>query len=306
MTENSQEKMNIVLCMNSKYVMPSLVCMTSILQNNKNPIDFYILYSHLENQEIELIKQTVEGYSKNNSLTPIKIDDNVFSDGPTFGRSREAYFRLLIPTVLPKNLERCLYVDSDVIIQKPLNNFYNEAFEEKAFVVCQDMGEFLLFHKERHEVLNIPREYRYFNSGVLLFNLNYSRNSFEVGVFSNYIKQNIKKLKFLDQDVLNALFYDKVKFVNSSQYNYMEILISHLLANDNMEKASIVHFIQKPWKYTYNGINAKYWWKYAKKIYPFEHFKFSVVNFIYRKFLGQLLLVISIQNLKKIKQIIKK
>ena len=103
-----KEKMNIALCMNSKYVMPSVVCITSILENNKTPIDFYILYSYLKTEEIEYMKNIVKKYGDNYSLIPIQITEKFFDDSPTLGRSKEAYFRLLISTVLPKNTDRSL------------------------------------------------------------------------------------------------------------------------------------------------------------------------------------------------------
>jgi lipopolysaccharide biosynthesis glycosyltransferase len=118
----------------------------------------------------------------------------------------------------------------------------------------------------------------------------------------DWIKNNPDKLLFLDQDVLNANFYDKVKYMESFRYDYLEILVSPLLANDNMEKAVIVHFLKKPWRYDYNGINAGYWWRYAKKIYPYEYFKFSIINLIYRKCLAIVLLFVPIATLKKMKK----
>ena len=293
--------MNIALCMNSKYVMPSLVCIMSILENNKDPVNIYVLYSQLKKEEIEFMRVTIERYNTNNSLIPIKIDDTFFENSPTLGRSKEAYFRLLIPTVLPESVERCLYLDSDILVQGNLAPLYNEPFNDNALIVCQDIGEFLFFHKERHPILKIPTEYNYFNSGVLLFNMNYFRTGFDRKLFFDYINKNADKLKFLDQDVLNALFYNKVTFANSSLYNYMEILVSHLLTNSNMDKAVIVHFLQKPWKFTYNGVNGKYWWRYARKVYKTKYIVFSIVNFLYRKFLGLVLLVVSVQDLKKIK-----
>lgn len=296
-----QEKMNIVLCMNSKYVMPSAVCITSILENNKNPIDFYILYSFLTEKEIKFIEQNIKKYNAESSLTVIKVQDDIFKDGPIHGRSKEAYFRLLIPMLLPKNLERCLYLDGDTIINKPLDEFYNLSFDNKAFVVCEDLGELIFYHKERHALLGIPLEYRYFNSGVLLFNLNYFKENYNLDFIIDFIKNNSEKLKFLDQDVLNALFFDKVKLAKSNLYDYLEILVSHLLVNNNMEKAVIVHFLKKPWIYTYNGVNAKYWWKYGKKIYKFEYFKFIILNTIYRKTLSLLLVFLPISFFKKIK-----
>jgi lipopolysaccharide biosynthesis glycosyltransferase len=295
--------MNIVLSMNSKYVMPSLVCMISILENNKVPINFYILYSQLEQADIDFMRTNIEKYGAGNLLIPIKIGDDIFADSPAPGRSKEAYFRLLIPSVLPTDIERCLYLDSDILVQGNLNALYQQSFEDKALVVCQDMGEFLFFHKERHELLGIPLEFEYFNSGVLLFNMEYFRSSFETQLFLDYIRDNLEKLKFLDQDVLNALLYDNVTFANSSLYNYMEILINPLVSNNAMEKAIIVHFLQKPWNYTYNGVNGRSWWKYAKKIYPAKYREISVTNFFYRKFLGLMLVIVSAKTLKEIKKI---
>ncbi len=300
-----QEKMNIVLAMNSKFVMPSMVCMTSVLENNKTPIDFYILYSKLHDTEIEAMETLVKSYGDNYSLTPIKINETYFRECPTFGRSQESYFRLLIQDVLPSNLDRCLYLDGDTIVQKPLDDFYNTHFEEgKALLVCEDISEILFYHKEMNQILDVPLEYQYFNTGVLLFDLKYFRKNFSAKIFLNYVRDNPSKLKFIDQNVINALCYDIAQFVNSSTYNYLEIFVNPILINDTMEKAVVVHFSLKPWKYNYYGVNGRYWWKYARKVFPFQYMTFSIVNFIYRKCLGLALLVIPISKLKKLKRVV--
>jgi lipopolysaccharide biosynthesis glycosyltransferase len=212
--------------MNSGFMMPWVVCITSILENNKTPIDFYIIYSHLEEREIKLLEDTIKKYGDQHSLNKVVVPNDTFSDLPIFGRSKEAYFRLLIPNVMPKNIDRCLYLDWDTVVYKSLESFYNIGFEEKAFVVNEDMGETIFYHKERHSVLKIPLEYKYFNSGVLLFNLEWFRNNFDMKTVFDWIKNNSDKLKFLDQDVLNANFYDKVKYTDGFLYDYLEILVS--------------------------------------------------------------------------------
>lgn len=294
--------MNIALCLNSSYLKPSLVAMISVMENNSGPIDFYILYSRLNSKEISVMRETVASYGSQYSLRPIEVDKKYFADCPINGRSFEAYFRLLIPTVLPKDVDRCLYIDGDVMVNKSLSEYYKTSFDEKALIVCEDLGEILFFHKERHAVLGIPLEFRYFNSGVLLMNLDYFREKFPFSKISEYIKLNSDKFKFLDQDVLNALFYDKVKFVDSAKYDYLEILVSHLLANDNMNKAVMVHYLKKPWRWDYSGINAKYWWKYGKKVYGMKYYKFLFINFFFRKLLGIALLIMPIEKIKSFKK----
>jgi len=296
----SGNKMNIVFCTDSGYLMPTVVCIKSIIENNKNPIDFYILYPELKKEEIDFVEKIIKNEGPQYALKTIKIDDDSFNSLPVFGRSKAAYFRLLIPSILPQDVDRCLYLDGDTIVFKSLNEFYNSDFEEKAFIVNEDMGEVLLYHKERHPVLKIPLEYKYFNSGVLLFNLNWFKSNNMNSVY-DWIKNNPDKLKFLDQDVLNANFYDKVKYTDGFMCDYLEILMSHMIPSDSMNKATIVHFLKKPWKCTYNGINAKYWWKYGKKIYKLEYIKFSIMNFLFRKLLALILIFIPITSLKKIK-----
>lgn len=288
------------MCMNKGYIKPSLVCIKSILENNDTPIHFFILHSNLEEEDLKLMESFVKKYGDKHSLFGVKVDGNYFNEGPIHGRAREAYFRLLIPYLLPKEITKCIYLDGDTIVNGKLDSFFEKEFDGMAFVACEDVGEILFFHKERQEVLGIPKQYRYFNSGVLLLNNKYFRENVKLESISDYIIKNADKLKFLDQDVLNGMFYDKVKLAESNLYDYMEILVSHMLDNENMEKAVIVHFLKKPWRYTYNGVNAKYWWKYAKGMYKLDYIKFSVVNLIFRKSLAILLLFISIKKVKRI------
>jgi len=178
--------------------MPTRVSIISIIENNKSPIDFYIMYSTLKEEEIELIKGDIKKHGDQYTLKTIKINDSFFSDLPIYGRSKVAYFRLLIPNMLPKDIDRCLYLDGDTVIQKSLQNFYNNDFEGKALVVNEDMGEAILYHKERHPVLKIPLNYKYFNSGVLMFNLEWFRNNFNTNTAFDWIKNNPDKLKFYE------------------------------------------------------------------------------------------------------------
>lgn len=292
--------MNIVFCTDSLYFKPTLVSMLSVLENSDEPIHFYILHSDLSNEEIKNAETIAKKYNPEAFVTAIEVKDPRFDILPIHGRSKVAYFRLLIPQLLPHSLDRCLYLDSDAIVNKPIKSFYNTPFDNTALVVSEDMGELIHFHKEMHAVLGIPKEYKYFNSGVLLFDVGWFKN-FNMNSVFTWIQNNANKLKFLDQDILNANFYDKVKYVDGFAHDYLEILMSPLLPNTGIQNASIIHFLKKPWRYDYNGVNALYWWKYGKKIYGTRaYFLFIVINFCYRKILQFLNIFIPIHTLKKI------
>lgn len=301
---NSEERMNIVLCMNSGYLMPSSVCILSILKNNKNSINFYVIHSGLSNSELEHLEKIVKNVNIESNLCSILVGKTAFDDSPTFGRSKEAFYRLLIPDLLPKDVNRCLYLDGDVLVTKSISDFYFESFDDNALIVCEDIGEILFFSKEQHAKLDIPLNYKYFNSGVLIFNLEYFREKFETVNFVNFMDSH-ENLKFLDQDVLNGTCFDKVKYSNSAKYNLQEILINPVVTNQAVEKAAIIHFLQKPWRANYRGVNSNIWWSYGKHLYRAKYLKFIFLNALYQKTLGLVLLFISIDRLKKLGSLIK-
>ena len=297
--KNSGEKVNIVLCLNSGYLMPSSVCILSILKNNKNSIDFYVIHSGLLNSELEHLEKIIKNENVESNLFPILVGKTAFDDSPTFGRSKEAFYRLLTPDLLPKDVKRCLYLDGDVLVTKNISDFYFESFEGNALIVCEDIGEILFFSKEQHTKLDIPLSYRYFNSGVLIFNLEYFREKFGTVNFVNFMNSH-GNLKFLDQDVLNGTCFDKVKYSNSAKYNLQEILINPIVTNQATEKAAIIHFLQKPWRVNYRGVNSDLWWSYGRHLYRAKYIKFIFLNTLYQKMLGLVLLFISVDSLKKL------
>jgi lipopolysaccharide biosynthesis glycosyltransferase len=84
-----------------------------------------------------------------------------------------------------------------------------------------------------------------------------------------------------------------------------EILINPVVTNQAVEKAAIIHFLQKPWRANYRGVNSDIWWSYGKHLYRAKYLKFIFLNTLYQKTLGLVLLFISIDRLKKLGSLIK-
>lgn len=299
------KKINIALCMNSRYVMPSMVCMVSVLENNNVPVSFFILHSDLNDNEVYFMKHVIKKCNNDSELIAIKVGADTFKNCPINGRAKEAYYRLLIPWLLPEDLERCLYLDSDIIVNKSLVDYYNSSFDDKLLIASEDIGEIIFFHKKQHARLDIPKEFRYFNSGVLLFDLPAIRKNIVLNDIFSFIKNKSQHLKFLDQDVLNGLFYNKTNVISGSIYNYPEILVNPLISNNGISEAVFIHFFQKPWKFNYRGINQNIWWKYGRKFFPKKYYLFLFINFFYKKVLGVLLIFFSIDFVKKINKAFK-
>jgi lipopolysaccharide biosynthesis glycosyltransferase len=145
------------------------------------------------------------------------------------------YFRLLAPRVLPTHIRKILYLDSDVIVRGPLRELWNTDLSDHALAAVQDA-----FWDPNADLpyIDMPEGAKYFNSGVILINLEYWRQ-YNVGERAiKFIRDNPTRVNYYDQDALNA------------------ILVGCWIAlpatwNQHILDPAIVHFIgdNKPWRW---------------------------------------------------------
>lgn len=249
-----QNTINLLFTMNQNYVMPCVVALTSIFENDKESnFRIWMLHSGIGEFEKEKIKELSEKY--NQEINEIEVDLKYFSE-IDFGRwSKETWYRLLVNEYIKEGLDRILYLDCDIIVTDSLKKFYNMDFDNKYLVT--PLFDDAINNGKR---LGLAKDSQYFPAGFLLYNLPKVR---EVFSYNNIIEQIQKwgdKLVFYDMDLLNILFNNKVKIINKEFYyigddrNFKESKIP-----------SIIHFsASKPW---HNLIRGKYddiWLKYLK------------------------------------------
>lgn len=262
--------MNLLIAPNNYYMMPGIVMLQSLFDNNTEPMDIYILQSDLTEENCHRL----ENFISNHGGTPhmIGIPHSVFQNAPTsIHITKEAYYRLLAQDLLPKELDRVLYLDLDLIITSSLSSLYRETFEcednDCFFIVCEGPGVSQR-EWETYDLLGIPHEFKYFNSGVLLMNLSLLREKFNTKLLLDFIAEHSETLKYHDQDTLNALFYNKVKYVDWHKYNQTILHIqSKEEALERLKHAAIIHYAgsDKPWNFDYKSWYFNLFWKYARR-----------------------------------------
>lgn len=157
--------------------------------------------------------------------------------------------------------KKVLYLDVDILINKDLSDLFMTELSEKPLAAVLDSGQ--LYSSRFKKFAG-----RYFNSGVLLMNLEYFR---ENGLVDKLIeeKRNLKDYSLMDQHVFNIVFSDN--FVELPiEYNFLYTNLSRAAEkftieslnelyhsdydnlNDILLEASIVHFASKdkPWKFS--------------------------------------------------------
>lgn len=262
--------MNILIAPNNYYVMPGIVMLQSLFEQNPGPIDIYVLQSDLTQDNIVLLQRFIEKH--NGTLHMITIPKSLFENAHTsIHITKESYYRLLAQDLLPQELSRVLYLDLDLIITGSLLPLYNDDMmqdgKECFFTVCEGPGVSQREWKN-YDALSIPHEYRYFNSGVLLMNLSLLREKTKVQTMLDFIEQHGDTLKYHDQDTLNALFYDKVKYVDWHVYNQTILHIKDKQeAEQRLQHAAIIHYAgsDKPWNYDYKSWYFSLFWTYARR-----------------------------------------
>ena len=167
-------------------------------------------------------------------------------------------FKFDLPTILPVDLEKVLYLDVDIIAQKDLALVFREDIDDVYAGVIKDYP--VVKQEDFQSRLNVKHK-AYFNSGVLLLNLNKMREEHVSELLWEYRKTH--KDKYMDQDSFNAVFRENVRYL-SFYYNfqYSCLLIDQKELTDYygldtvdskyewIPNAVIIHFTwRKPWKY---------------------------------------------------------
>lgn len=208
-------------------------------------------------------------YRYNSKLFPILIDDSVFDNAPEFWgtTSKETYFKLLIPEVIPKEIDRLLYIDVDIIINGEIRGLYNTDLKGKLLAVHEDyfVNRFELEHKKE---LGLGENGLYFNAGVMLFNLEKFRKIYDKQKIFDYIDKNKAIIKYHDQDIFNGLFNSDIivygeEYNSFSKYKNMLDYVKYHLGIRG--KKNVIHYAGlKPWNDRYFGKYYKLFWKYAE------------------------------------------
>ena len=261
--------MNILLAPNNYYVMPSIVLLQSLFDVTEEQLDIYLMHSSLSDENLKKLEKFIKNHG--GKFHPITVSAQALGDAHVSGHiTLETYYRLFAQDLLPVELERVLYLDADIIVMGSLKEFYYMPFENTDagpcyYVVCEGPG----VSKRAREVydnLDIPYEYPYFNAGVLLINLSLLRENFDTKMSLEYIRRKGENLSNHDQDTLNALFYDKVKYVDWHIYNQSILHIKDSKeAKMRLNHAKIIHYAgpDKPWNYTYFSWYFNEFWKNA-------------------------------------------
>lgn len=212
--------MNILIATNTKFMGITSVMVYSLCCSHEDvEVDVYLAYHDLREEDIERLQKIVSGF-KQKRLHPLDVGGEFAEKMSIKDRfSCETYYRILAVDMLPKDMDRILYLDADMLVKKDLTEVYETPMDETCpFVVCDDIeGHARGSYESTLDRVAIPHNFKYFNAGFMLMNLNYLRRRNSVGYIVDAFYR--ERYPFHDQDILNHMYYDKVQFVPWTLYN---------------------------------------------------------------------------------------
>ena len=210
--------MNIVVSINANYIPPLCVMLRSLLDSNPGrKVDLYLIHSSLTGADVALVTRRVP--DSRLRVTPVPVPADFLDDAPVlFHFPKEMYYRIFSARLLPQSLDRALYLDPDMVVNLPLDGLYDLAMGSSFFAAARAFNP--LTQVEYRHRLGMPEGSEYFNSGVLLMNLAQLRREQDPGAVLDFIREERDKLVLPDQDVLNALYWDRTILLDPMVYKY--------------------------------------------------------------------------------------
>ncbi|MCM1159783.1 MAG: glycosyltransferase family 8 protein [Roseburia sp.] len=282
--------MNVAVTINDTYFYPLYIMLNTLFSKHEGAkVHVYLIHSRVGLRNRERLKRLCKKYG--GSFTEIFVSEQEFAEAPSFSYfTKEMYYRILVARLLPKTLDRVLYLDPDIIVTDNLEEFYSMPLGDCFFAGIRDRlqdKEDSPYWKE----LGFTGKNRYINSGVLLCNLKVLRQEQkEQDVFA-MLKERGERLKFPDQDLINVLYEGRIA-VTDDRYNLNPNILrwweylGYNFAPFLMKKPAIIHYMGsgKPWRSSYTGGMYQYYWNeerkyaYGKKVDMF--FRFLKIPFL--------------------------
>jgi lipopolysaccharide biosynthesis glycosyltransferase len=294
----------IVFAANNYFVPYTSATIQSIMENadTKRKYHFYILNTDITQPTSTALCTQVSRYS-HFSIDFVNVSQFIAGyDFFTANRpdlTKEVYFRLLIPELLP-SFDKVIYLDGDMICLSDIGELYDIDLCDNLLGAVRDIAginRFLYEGKDNSKDYwdlksNMNDVTDYYNDGMVVFNTRLFHQTISTTELINLALS--RKWKSHDQDVLNFVSEGKTSFLPYN-WNFITLAsINYLPEHLNKEyieakdSPKIIHFAgikDKPWAHPFYVTYFEYFWMYATRT-PF-------INVIISRMLEKRLISIS-------------
>jgi lipopolysaccharide biosynthesis glycosyltransferase len=242
----------IVLATDQNYVRQACVTLASYaLSNPLNRYDIFVLVHHVDVNGFELLQTTASAFGLKLGIIPVDLEwtsklPEAFRAGMAHV-SPMTYSKLIAMEYIPAGYNKCLMIDSDLVIVDGIDSLLSLELGEAAIGAVPDF----MLPEQSGTRMGLKNPSSYFNCGVLLVDIPIWKNHAPLSRLPAIIAQYSSRICYGDQDILNLVFEGAYLSLDR-KYNHMLMVdLSGLVPNHRLggSRPVILHFPGqiKPW-----------------------------------------------------------
>jgi len=257
--QDQDQPLFITVASDENYIQHLWVMLISMLEHTSESqnIKLYILDGGItEESKLKLFNHFSQRYGL--EIIFAQVDKDLYKNCKISHHvSQATYYRFSIPSIIPDEVEKVLYLDCDIVIKDDIKKIWS--FDLDNSLIGAIHNPFF----NRFIELDIDEGKGYFNAGVLLINLSLWKKLDISHKALDFINQNPEKIKMWDQDALNVVIQGRWKKLpprwnqQSTFFNfyfqkfYRDKLFSQEEFQEALSNPAIIHYSSmcKPWDY---------------------------------------------------------
>lgn len=276
---------NVVYTSDDNFAPILAISIKSLLENSPNEkITIWIIENNLSDSNQDLLKSIVGDYLSAR-INFISNKDKKISGYLNLDRgSPSSYDRIFVGSLLPEELSKLLYLDSDILILKNIRLLYEIELEDNIIGAVTDV-----FNKSYKEALGLNLHDKMFNNGVMLIDLKKWREQ----TIEEKLLVKLEEFKGnpiqADLGLLNSILYNKYLELHPRfnmmtcfyDFSYEELMTfkkpgsyySKDLIENGKREVVLRHFTtsfssERPWIVSSRVSGIKDWNCFEKKVFP--------------------------------------
>jgi lipopolysaccharide biosynthesis glycosyltransferase len=194
---------------NALFLQHATVCLTSLLVNNPDLFfDVVIVSNPAEHLDSDKVRRSLGSFSNyslrfQEFIPPVEVLPPLDA-GAHY--TLDTWTRFWVAEFFPADVNRMLYLDADMVVVGSIRSLWQTNLDGALLAAVDIPGSQIGVN-----ALAIPSEAGYFNAGVMLIDLKQWRSSRALDTLLDFVRAYPDRLASVDQDVLNACFYNRRK-----------------------------------------------------------------------------------------------
>jgi lipopolysaccharide biosynthesis glycosyltransferase len=208
------EPVVIALASDDRYF-SGLYCAVASALTQLSPVrklDVKVLDGGLSQSSRNTLSRLADRTDRNIELEFVTVDPSLFGAatlGP--GRTNMSYCRILLSRLL--DVERSIYLDSDVLVFRDLSQLFDHELPSGKMVAAVPDSETLTLGDDSAflaDATGLPADGKYFNAGIMLLDLMQLRKEKFTEQSLDFVAKHRGRYRFHDQSAINFLLHGRI------------------------------------------------------------------------------------------------